>query len=561
MSVDIGTILIFLFYEILVFFASIRLFYIIVSKTNYSISMEKSIIGWISISILLSVSIASFFSFMKFNGQFQYVIVALSILVLVHTLQKSNLSDYFIYLKNSLYNISKCSFNWRIVIIFIILLPMLWWGLKPSSSTDTLDFLNPTIAWSKNEITPYSNWANYIPFNQLSWVPSIVISSSDNYFWLSMIKPIILLGIVTYAIGTELKLNRNIIWLSIFSSLLFYRIWLGWGPAFGSIKEDALIGTGILLLAYSTLVGKNENLSRLSYLFFLLGIVFVTAKWPGLFIAMIALPLFVFVNWEEICKRKNTFFAWFGLTILIFMLLVGHIHIQHTIEYGHPFYPYKATILGIELPGTIDASKTSILSNIDDIRIWQILFPVDNISPGGLLFPVTLAFGVFGSAALILHNLIKYFRRKETDKIILFLSIFILMTWVAYFSFLATACDVGDRECNNLVQITDLHSMRMQDGPIFLTELFFIFVLVRFGIPNWFIYTIIGINLISRIWLDYTRMIYALRKLLDVEFLIYPIVIVIILFVIIKYFKKRYRANNNFIFRRNFCFYFYSICS
>jgi len=539
MSADIWSILFFLFFEVALFFSSTRLFYIVVSeKSKNRFTVEKSIIGWLSISIILSVSIASFFSFMKFNGQVQYIIAALGILALTYALQRSNLYDYFRYLRDTLYKITKSSFNWRIVIIFIILLPMLWWGLKPSNSTDTLDFLNPTLAWSKNELTPYSNWANYIPFNQLSWVPSIVISSSDNYFWLSMIKPIILLGLVTYAIGTELKLNKNLIWLLVFSSLVFYRIWLGWGPAFGSIKEDALIGTGILLLAYSTLIGKKENLSRLSYLFFLLGIVFVTAKWPGMFLAMGALPLFVFVNWEEICKRKKTFFAWFGLTILIFMLLVGHIHIQHTLEYGHPFWPYKATIFGIELPGKIDASKTSILSNIDDIRVWKILFPVDSISPGGLLFPVTLAFGVLGSATLILYNLIKYFRRKKYDKIILFLSIFILMTWIVYFNLPATACAVNDPECNNVVQIKDLHSMRMQDGPIFLTELFFIFILVKFGVPNWIVYTIIGTNLISRIWLDYTRMTYIFDKSLEIEFLIYPIIVVAILFVVFKYFKN-----------------------
>jgi len=539
MSIDILTILIFLFYEIVVLFSSIRLFFIIAVKNSDStISIEKSVIGWIALSILLSVSIASVFSFMQFNGQIQYLLGASVLLVGLHVIKKSSLNDFFSYVKKTSYKISKSAFNWKIIVIFILVLPMLWFGSKPSSSADTLGFLNPTIEWSKNQLTPYTNLANYIPFNQLSWIPSIVITSSDNYFWLSMIKPIILLGLVTYTIGNVLKLNKNLIWLSVFSSLVFYRLWLGWGPAFGSIKEDALIGTGVLLIAYSTLIGRRDNLNRLTYLFLLLGIIFVAAKWPGLFIAILALPLFVFYNWKEICEKKRTFFVWFGITILVFMLLIGHIHIQHTLEYGHPFYPVKATIFGIELPGTIDSSKKSIMANIDDIRVWQILYPPDKISPGGLLFPLTLAFGTFGCITLIVYNVIRYFRKRNYNKIILYLSIFILMTWLVYFNIPFTACQSSDPECEQLTHITDLHSMRMQDGGIFLTEIFFVFVLVRLGVPYWIVYGIVLTNLISRLFLDYMRMKTVLIKLLEVEFLIYPIVVVISLFFIIKYVRN-----------------------
>jgi len=48
----------------LLFFSSIRLFYIIVlNNSKIVISVEKSIIGWLSLSILLSVVISSFFFF------------------------------------------------------------------------------------------------------------------------------------------------------------------------------------------------------------------------------------------------------------------------------------------------------------------------------------------------------------------------------------------------------------------------------------------------------------------------------------------------------------------
>ena len=543
MSVEIGTILFFLAYELLLFFSGIRLFYILVSNNSkISISVEKSIIVWLSLSILLSVVFASFFSFMKINDQAQYLLAATILFVVLHFIKKSNLSDFFSYLKNTIFQLTKSAFDWKIVIIFIALLPMLWWGLRPPDDTDSIYLLNSNFSWITNQLTPYNNWANYTPFHQLSFVPSMVVTSSDNYFWLVMIKPVILLGLVTYAIGNELKLNKNLIWLSVFTSLLFFRIWMGWGPAYGSLKEDALMGVGFLLIALSVLNSRNEKLSRLSFLFLLFGIMFASAKWLGLAYVVLGLGLFVIFNWKEIRLRKKSFFVWLTIISLVFISLTGQVHIQHFLEYGNPFYPVKISIFGIELPGTEDIterSKSSIIANLDDIRIWQILIPTDRPSPGGLLFPLTMAFGTIGCFIIFTYNAMKYVRKKNQDTTILFLSIFVLLSWLLYFNTIGTACHPLDIECDNLIFLRDLRSMRYQDGPIFLTELFFVFILVRLGIPNRIIFGIIGINLVSRLYLDYQgRMEFIFKNYIQVEWLIYPILIAIALFFIVKYLRN-----------------------
>jgi len=451
------------------------------------------------------------------------------------------LNNYFSYFKETIYKISKNALHWKIVIIFIAIIPMLWWGLVPPDDTDSLYLLNFNLAWTTNQLTPYYNWFNYQPLHQLSFVPSMVITSSDNYFWFSMIKPVILLGLVTYAIGNELKLNKNLIWLSVFSSLVFFRIWMSWAPAFGSLKDDAIMGAGFLLISLSILNTRKQSLSRLSFFLLLLGFVFVSAKWQGLSVIVIGIILFVLLNWKEIQKRKRTFYVWIGIIFLVFMIFSGHIFIQSILEYGNPFYPMKITIFGKELSGTRDysaLSSTSIISNIDDERVWQILFPTDKISPGGLLFPLTLAFGTVGCSVLILYNLGKYFRKRNHDVIILYLAIFVLLSWVIYFNTVLTACSAKDLECTDIVHITDLHSMRYQFGTIFLTELFFVFVLVRIGLPNWAIFGIIGINLLSRLGIDYLRMQLIFNKLIELELIIYPILIAIVLVFAMKFLKK-----------------------
>jgi len=78
------------------------------------------------------------------------------------------------------------------------------------------------------------------------------------------------------------------------------------------------------------------------------------------------------------------------------MVLVGHVYIQSIMEYGNPFYPMKITIFGTELQGERDFSElssTSIISNIDDVRVQQILFPTDKISVGG--FVVSDSFSIW----------------------------------------------------------------------------------------------------------------------------------------------------------------------
>ena len=271
MNLELISLLFFLLFEILILSSSIRLFYlVVVSVSKTSIPIEKSIIGFISLSMIFSIGIASVFSFTGFNDYPQYILSAGILTLALHIIKKSNLPHFLNYLKQLAYTVSKNIFDWKIIVIFIGLIPMLWWGLVPPDDTDSLYLLNWNFLWMTNQSTPYYNYFNYLPFHQLSFVPSMVLTNSDNYFWMSMITPVILLGLVTYAIGKEFKLNKHLIWITVFSTLLFFRLWMSWGPAFGSMKEDALMGVGLLLIVLALLNRKKENLNRLTFILFLL---------------------------------------------------------------------------------------------------------------------------------------------------------------------------------------------------------------------------------------------------------------------------------------------------
>jgi len=313
---ELNLILYFLIFQIIILFSSIRLFYILIQeKLKEEISIEKQLIIWFSFNTILSIGISSLFSFTRFNDHPQYILSVLTIITILHFIQKRNLKEYFDYLKKIFFKLSNSIFDWKIIIIFAGLIPMLWWGLTPPDDTDSLYLLNWNFLWITNQTSPYDNWFNYLPLHQLSFVPSMVISNSDHYFWMSMIMPIILLGLTTYAIGKEFKLNKYLIWISVFSSLLFFRLWMSWGPAFGSMKDDALMGVGLLLIVLSIMNSKKENLTRQTFVLFLLGTIFVSAKWAGLSVVIIASIIFVLMNYKEITKHKKQFCIW---AIIIF---------------------------------------------------------------------------------------------------------------------------------------------------------------------------------------------------------------------------------------------------
>jgi len=139
---------------------------------------------------------------------------------------------------------------------------------------------------------------------------------------------------------------------------------------------------------------------------------------------------------------------------------------------------------------------------------------------------------------LIVYNIFDYVRRRKYDPIVLFVAIIVLFSWAMYFNSVLTACGAYDLECNKIIYLEDMHSMRYQFGAIFLTELFLIFILVRLQIPNWVVFGIIGINVISRLWIDYVRMEFIFKNKIELEWVIFPILIAISSFFIIKYLKN-----------------------
>jgi len=222
MTAEIGGILQYLIFEILLLTSSFRLQYLIFIKNRKNITDSELVITWIGINLMLGIIIASVFSFVQFNGVIQYMLAAFFVFLIVHVIQKSNLNDYYKFITRSLKNISTKVFNWKIVLLFILILPLLFSVMRPLSENDSLEQMNYILDWKFNESTPYDRYWNYVPIWELSYLPSLILTNSDNFFWFNSIKPLLIIALGTYLIGTQLKIPKNLALLLAYSGILFF---------------------------------------------------------------------------------------------------------------------------------------------------------------------------------------------------------------------------------------------------------------------------------------------------------------------------------------------------
>jgi len=207
MVAEISGISFYMIFEVLLILSSIRIQYLIFKKIRKNIVISEIIITWISINLLLIIMFATIFSFLQFNGIIQYVMGSLLVFVILHINKKSNLISYFRYISTILTNISNNFFDWKILVMFFFMLPLLISVIQPIENFDSLMFMTKIFSWSSNITGPYERSWSYVPIWELSYVPSFVITNSDNFFWLNSLKSLIIIGLGTYLIGKQIGLS------------------------------------------------------------------------------------------------------------------------------------------------------------------------------------------------------------------------------------------------------------------------------------------------------------------------------------------------------------------
>jgi len=525
MPAEILNIILFLIFEFLVIFTAIRIVYLITKNNKKNYSRIELVLGWISVSLILTSIIPSIFSFLKYNGIWQYFTIIVLICLILHLSKKSELIKYKNFLVIKFNNIFDLFLDWRFLVTVAIIVPFFLVRIAPMSNTDDLYTLNFAFEWIFNQQTPYHRAFTYVPFWEISFLPSLVISSTDNFLWLNSFKTLIIIGLGTYLIGKSINLPKFLIWASVLSSILFFKLW-GWGVFLGTLKNDFIFAAGIILIILTLVRTTQVKPTRLYIIFFIMGIVFITTKYSGILLSTIAILFFIFINRNIILENKKNVIKWITITGLVFLGTTGHYYLYNFLEFGNPFYPGQLNFLGIELPGAVDWSNTSILANANNEKLFSIFFPTNTISIGGIFFPAIIIFGFLGTGAIIIYGLFKFLKRKKIEISLFIIASFLLITWMLY---LATPFSGGTPD-GDLNYFNELNSTRYILGSIFVTEILFIGILWRIKIHPIAILSFIAINAISR----YVIVVNKIQYFYDISIIliIIPFIVLLGLFII-----------------------------
>ena len=519
MLLDIG-IVGFIFYEICIFFSTIRIIYLFSNQQKVNFSRAELIILWTITGLFISSSLGLIFSFLHFNGPLQYLVSSMVLLLFVHLTRKSNLRPYVNYLSETLENFTSKVPTWKMILFFAIILPLALWEMHPIDETDSMDALSYIINWVLNNTNPYSFQASYVAFWELSYVPSLAITKGIGFLWLTSFKSIIIVGLGTYLVGRKIGLPGRISWMVSISGILFLTLWT-YNSGIGTLKNDAIFASGLILICLGIVSSTQTSINRKTAIFLIAGLVFSLVKYQGTLIVLSSIILFVLFNKDKFFVVRNNK-KWLILAILLILVTSGHYYVYHLIEFGNPFYPQSV--------GT--NHETSIMSSMRDSELYSILFSPSTAKTTGILFPVDLIVGTLGALITICYFTFKILKKKETNSHLLFLSIILLIAWGIFTETPYSAhAAPGD-----FFYLKSLSPLRYVEGTVILTEVFLAFVLWKLKVPQQVILGIFGVNLASRLTFEYFGL-----PALSVNYLYYsiPVAISIILFILRNHLQNR----------------------
>jgi len=537
MSAELTNITFFFIFEFFVLFTGIRIIYLITKNIKKNFSEVELVICWIAISLIISSIIPTFFSFLKFNGIWQYLVFSAIICLILHLSNKSELNKYKNFLINTFNNIFGYLSDRKVLLIIGIMLPFILVVIHPTDLGDDLFTMNFAFDWMFNQETPYQRPYNYVAAWEMSFLPSMVITNTDNFLWLNSFKALIIISLGTYLIGKTIKLPKYLIWSSVFSSIIFFQFW-DW--SLGTLKNDFVFAVGIIFIILSLVKSTQEKLDRFSIIFLIIGFVFLTTKYSGITLGIVAILFFIVLNRKNILEKKKNATKWGTIAVLVFLGTTGHYYIANLLEYSNPLYPANLKILGYELPGPEDWSQSTILANINNENLISMFYPstkivsfeepIYKLSLGGIFFPAIFIFGYLGTASIIIYSIINFVKKKKFETSLFVIASFLFITWIQY---LITPFSAGNPE-GGLAFLQEIQSIRYVLGSIFVTELLIIGVFWRLNAPKITIISFIAINAASR----YLILFNIIPLRFDISLILIPYIMLIGLFFFGKYVSK-----------------------
>ncbi|MBL8231297.1 MAG: hypothetical protein JNL98_22575 [Bryobacterales bacterium] len=392
--------------------------------------------------------------------------------------------------------------------IALVGLPVLLQAMRPIGETDSWVHLGYVIQWFEKGWIPYEFPNFYVSFWEASYLPGMILAGSDNYLWLTSLKPVLLILLVSLTLAERAVLPPHLRLLTAVGVVLLCPYWLG-SSGVGTIKNDMIASAGFLLLA-AGVTSVRESLRHAVFLI-IAGWVFVTGKYNGPALCAVSLIL---VAWRWPRNRFRQALPAAGIAIVALTITTGHYYLKNWWLFHNPLYPFTIRVAGVSFEGGADISGTAIFDQMRRPEVWAAFFaPPGGLSPGGLLFPLLLI-GSIGSAFWILARTV--LGREDRNGVWPVYALMILAGWFLYGkAYYSAGANTGEMAT---IYLEKLASLRYAGGVVSQSEVFCAGLLWRAGLSQRTAVAILLVHMVSRIGVLYQHMFDVTSRLRWIAF-------------------------------------------
>ena len=477
MLTAIASTALFLFWQIAILVAAARIAQ--AASRGAKSPAEEFFTVMVSVAMLIEGIAASAISFAHANSIPAYAVVA--VLCLVCSARRAVVAEFLTRLRA----LSLWRYRITAAVLLSAAIPLFFLTLKPIDEPDSANYLHFLLEWRAGRSTPYNFSTYYVAFGTSRFLPALVLSRTDWFFAFVALEPVLLLGLSLYLVAAELEIPPRLRLWSVAAAVALQHLW---GPhsGVGTLKADSVHAAGVGLLAL-VLLRAARSPARFSPLLFAFALVFATEKYTGVFLAVLAIGVLV---WLRVPIARMLPAA------ALILVTTGHYYVHSLFLWRNPFYPFTVRLGPIELPGTADLSDTSIFANRHDPQLWKLVFrPEHWLSPAGLLFPVLLVLVLIAALWIVLTGV----RRRPP---VFWLAGLLLAGWLL---FARTFYGAGpQRHTLDFLQ-ADLSTLRYVEGFLALGEIFLVWFLWKRGVPQSILLLLAALDGASRLWLLYRQ--------------------------------------------------------
>ncbi|MCC6362590.1 MAG: hypothetical protein IT165_03650 [Bryobacterales bacterium] len=261
--------------------------------------------------------------------------------------------------------------------LLAVFLPLITQAMHPVLETDSAAHLSWVLGWSGNRIPPYEFANQYCAFWELLYVPILVLTRGDGWFWLVTIQALALIGLLVAELSRLLNLPAYL----ALPHLLFPHYWNG-PSGLPTLKNDMIYAAGFLWGAVLLAEVAERRRSRQAAAIAIFATSFLLCKYSG---TALAAFLFVFVawRWRRIAERPvRDGLVW----AVVATAASGIFYIKNIVLFHNPLFPFQIRLFGLELPGA-PLPGTSLVAHFWDKELWAQLIPPGSLRVGGALMP------------------------------------------------------------------------------------------------------------------------------------------------------------------------------